>query len=113
VYIQKIYTELQEIEKNRLQNQSITTAYLTDSILSIAHALYGKSSEKYKSQPEVFLPGYSPEEDADPETLSLDSETLAVCLIELQVARIPNFARPLLVQILNENSNANQQNTNT
>jgi hypothetical protein len=110
VYIQKIYVELQQVEKDRLQAESITTAYLTDCVLSIVHSLYGSDKTKYKSQPQSFLPGYVPEEE-ECGSLILDIETERICRMELSTCRIPTFAMAIIVQVMAESSYANQQAT--
>jgi hypothetical protein len=108
-YIQKVYNELQKIEKERLQAESITTAYLTDSILSIVHSLYGSDKSRYKSQPQVFLPGYVAEDDeSSDESLVLDLDTLRICETELKIERIPMFAMAIVIQVIAETKNANQ-----
>jgi hypothetical protein len=110
MYIQKIYIELQQVEKDRLQAESITTAYLTDCVLSIVHSLYGSDKTKYKSQPQTFLPGYVPEEE-ECGSLILDVETGRICGMELSTGRIPTFAMAIIVQVMAESSYANQQAT--
>jgi hypothetical protein len=110
VYIQKIYIELQQVEKDRLQAESITTAYLTDNVLSVIHFLYGSDKTKYKSQPQKFLPGYVPEEE-ECGSLILDIETERICRMELSTGRIPTFAMAIIVQVMAESSYANQQAT--
>ena len=70
---------MQRIEKARAQSDSVSTAYLADTILSIVHSLYGKEGQPYKSNPSVFLPGYDREAeiiedssfDPSPETIKI------------------------------------------
>ena len=72
--------------------ESVSTAYLTDTVLSIVHSLYGKDGEKYKSQPQVFLPGYQPEKSDDDVEFSLNATTIEVLMSEIDLGRIPQFA---------------------
>jgi hypothetical protein len=84
---------LENVEQDRLQGQSVTTAYLTDTVLSIVHSLYGKEGNKYKSQPQVFLPGYKPDENVEvEETHDVSSQTISVFMSEYKADRIPDFA---------------------
>lgn len=101
-YIDSIYLSLQATEKDRLQGQSISTAYLTDTMLSIVHSLYGKDGEKYKSQPQVFLPGYEPEKSDNDESLEISDRTIEIFMSEYQLNRIPQFAITHLAQLLPE-----------
>jgi hypothetical protein len=92
-YIEDVYGSLEKVERDRLQGQSVTTAYLTDVMLSITHSLYGKNDGKYKSQPQVFLPGYKPDENAIiEETHDVSSQTISVFMDEYKADRIPDFA---------------------
>jgi hypothetical protein len=93
IYIEDVYQILEKVEQDRLQGQSVTTAYLTDTVLSIVHSLYGKSDQKYKSQPQVFLPGYKPDENAEvEETHDVSSQTIECFISEYKADRIPDFA---------------------
>lgn len=92
-YIKDVYRSLEEAEQDRLQSQSVTTAYLTDTVLSIVHSLYGKEGDKYKSQPQVFLPGYKPDENVgSEETHNISRQTIDCFMGEYEADRIPDFA---------------------
>lgn len=93
-YIQAVYESLEKVEQDRIQGQSVTTAYLTDTVLSIVHSLYGKEGgDKYKPQPQVFLPGYKPDENAESEeTHHVSSQTIEIFMSEHKANRIPDFA---------------------
>jgi hypothetical protein len=99
-YIEDAYTALQKVERDRLQGESITTAYLTDTVLSIAHSLYGKDGDKYKSQPQVFLPGYQPDKEADEECFDLKDGTIEIFMKERDLDRIPQFALIHLIELM-------------
>lgn len=101
-FIESIYLSLQRVEKDRLQAQSVSTAYLTDTLLSIVHRLYGKDGDKYKSQPQAFLPGYEPEKSEDDEKFELDDRTIEIFMSEYQKNRIPQFALLHLMQFIPE-----------
>ena len=98
-YIETIYASLQRTERDRLQGESITTAYLTDTVLSIVHSIYGKDGEKYKykSQPQVFLPGYTPPKDTESESAQISDATIEVFIAEYRADRIPQFAAMHLI----------------
>jgi hypothetical protein len=72
--------------------ESVSTAYLTDTVLSIVHSLYGRDGEKYKSQPQVFLPGYQPEKSEDDDEFDIDTKTIEILMAEIRLGRIPQFA---------------------
>lgn len=97
-YIEDAYRALEKVEQDRLQGQSVTTAYLTDVILSITHSLYGKNDGKYKSQPQVFLPGYKPDENAEVEEIhDVSRQTIECFMTEYKADRIPDFAAMHLI----------------
>lgn len=98
-YLDSVFSSLHEAEKTRIQNESTTTAYLTDTVLSIVHSLYGKEGNPYKSQPQVFLPGYEPIEE-DIQVISIDPKTVEVISREYQADRIPRFAVTHLLEII-------------
>jgi hypothetical protein len=78
-----------------MQGESVTTALLTDTVLSVVHSLYGKEgSKKYKSQPQVFLPGYEPPEVEETEGVfhNLSDQTIEIFMAEHGANRIPQFA---------------------
>jgi hypothetical protein len=72
--------------------ESVTTAYLTDTVLSIVHSLYGKDGDKYKSQPHVFLPGYQPDKTDDDVEFEIVDKTIEILISEIDLGRIPQFA---------------------
>lgn len=97
-HIAKIYEKLRSVERDRLQGQSVTTAYLTDTVLSIVHSLYGKNGGKYKSNPQQFLPGYKPQEEKHQGVHKINQQTIDIVIAEYDLNRIPEFARTHLSQ---------------
>jgi len=95
---------LQRIDKQRVQKASLTTAYLTDTVLSIVHSLYGKEgSPKYKSDPEKFLPGYeAPELSAEEtdNTLEPSSETIRILLTSIKEQKLNGLIIAHLAELI-------------
>jgi hypothetical protein len=94
-YLENVYRSLQNNEKDRIQAESVSTAYLADTVLSVTHALYGKEGEKkYKPDARKFLPFYEPSEDIDAGDVShnLSPETIAIFIEEYENGSIPQFA---------------------
>ncbi len=102
-YLEAIVTSLQQIEKDRLQAESVTTAYLTDSLHSIAHALYGDKSKPYTSNPALYLPGYeAPARDEDQGEIEPTPETIAIFLAEYKARRLPTSIVAHFAPLLNK-----------
>jgi hypothetical protein len=102
-YVETVYKALQKTETNRLQAESMTTALLTDTVLSVVHSLYGKEGNRYKSNPQQFLPFYQPLKDEDENTgheLSID--TIKIFMDEYKNSRVPTFAILHLAEYLNQ-----------
>lgn len=90
VFLERSMASMQRIEKARTQSDSVSTAYLADTVLSIVHSLYGKEGQPYKSNPSVFLPGYDREAAEIDEDSSLDPsiETIKILLKLIKGQRI-------------------------
>jgi hypothetical protein len=71
---------MQRVEKARSQIDSVSTAYLADTVLSIVHSLYGKDGHQYKPNPAAFLPGYEREESEAEELLNPSPQTIKILL---------------------------------
>lgn len=90
-YLDSVLTALQQVEKDRIQSESITSAYLTDSLHAISHAVYGDKDKPYKSNPAAYLPGYEPEEsEEDEDSIEVSIETIAIFMSEIKAQRMPS-----------------------
>lgn len=95
---------LQRIDKQKIQKSSLTTAYLTDTVLSIVHSLYGKEgSPKYQSNPDRFLPGYEAPELSKAEsdnTLEPSAETIRILLTSIKEQKLNGLIVAHLAELI-------------